>query len=533
MADPLINRRLGRYQIHQETGRGGMARVYRATDTLLQRQVALKILTPQPGSDPRFAHRFEREAVTAANLRHPAIITIFDVGEADGLHYIAMEYIAGRTLHEALAERGPLGLPLTVAVLQPVVEALDYAHRAGAVHRDIKPHNILLDTDGRVLLTDFGIAIGPQAGNERLTQVGMFMGTPEYLSPEQAQAQPPSGRSDLYSLAIVAWEALTGRVPFEGGAPQLIMAHVYTPPPAISSFDPSLPPELDQFFARALAKRPEERFARAPDLLEALRTMADQNGFPAATRSDVAALAVPAGSSAGRATVALQVPIPSAAARPRGQESSPPAFPIAEIWGETPGSRPTAPPIPSPAPPAQRVTPAPAGPTAAGGPRVAATTRPAAGRPARREGVNARAEAEDAYIPPPPPPRRRPRGYEDAPRGGISWSVVAVFFVALLLLALLLSQSLRRGTRAAGNTGGLQSVFVQPTLPVVVEAVATESPARTSLSAPLAPSPTPVPTADATQTTLPPVAQTAQPQAASATSGSPVAQSAAAPVVTV
>ncbi|HSH80518.1 MAG TPA: protein kinase, partial [Herpetosiphonaceae bacterium] len=132
MADPLINRRLGRYQIHQEIGRGGMARVYRATDTLLQRQVALKILTPQPGSDSRFAHRFEREAVTAANLRHPAIITIFDVGEADGLHYIAMEYIAGRTLHEALAERGPLGLPLTVAVLQPVVEALDYAHRAGA-----------------------------------------------------------------------------------------------------------------------------------------------------------------------------------------------------------------------------------------------------------------------------------------------------------------------------------------------------------------------------------------------------------------
>ncbi|CAA9373365.1 MAG: Serine/threonine protein kinase, partial [uncultured Chloroflexia bacterium] len=203
MPDPLISRRLGRYDVKQEIGRGGMARVYRAVDTLLQRTVALKILAPQFSNDPEFAHRFEREAVTAANLRHPAIITIFDVGEAEGLRYIAMEYIGGSALSTALTEHGAFSLPLTVAVLRPIADALDAAHRSNAVHRDIKPQNILLDTDGRVLLTDFGIAIGPQQGGERLTRAGSFMGTPEYLAPEQVQGQQVTGASDRYALGVV------------------------------------------------------------------------------------------------------------------------------------------------------------------------------------------------------------------------------------------------------------------------------------------------------------------------------------------
>ena len=178
MPDPLLDRRLGRYQIHQEIGRGGMARVYRATDTLLQRPVALKLLAPHLSDDPEFAKRFEREAITAANLRHPAIVTIFDVGQADGFHYLAMEYIAGCTLHDIIANRGKLGLPLSVALLAPVAGALHYAHTRGAIHRDVKPHNILVDMDGRVLLADFGIALGPRAGTDRLTQAGSFMGTP-------------------------------------------------------------------------------------------------------------------------------------------------------------------------------------------------------------------------------------------------------------------------------------------------------------------------------------------------------------------
>ncbi|MBC8077248.1 MAG: serine/threonine protein kinase, partial [Chloroflexales bacterium] len=184
----IVGRRLGRYEVQQEIGRGGMARVYRAVDTLLQRSVAIKVLAPQLGLDPEFARRFEREAITAANLRHPAIVTVYDVGEQDGLRYIAMEFIRGRTLHAIITERGALGLGYCVSILEPVARALDYAHVQGAVHRDIKPHNIMVDVAGRVLLTDFGIAQTPEhEPGERLTRTGIFMGTPEYISPEQAE----------------------------------------------------------------------------------------------------------------------------------------------------------------------------------------------------------------------------------------------------------------------------------------------------------------------------------------------------------
>src|SRR4051794_12795323 len=304
----MINRRLGRYLIQQEIGRGGMARVYRASDSVLQRTVALKILAPQLSNDPEFARRFEREAITAANLRHPAIVTIFDVGEADGFHYIAMEYIAGRTLQAIIAQRGRLGLPLTVAVLGPVADALQYAHSRGAIHRDVKPHNIMVDSDGRVLLTDFGIAIGPDNGPERLTRAGTFMGTPESLSPEQVQGQPLTGASDLYSLAIVAFEALSGRVPFEGATPQLIMAHAYTAPPPITSVDPALPRELDTVFAGALAKTPQTRFASAPQFVDALRAVAQRLGMAPATKTAIAALVIPETTSAGQPTVMMQTP---------------------------------------------------------------------------------------------------------------------------------------------------------------------------------------------------------------------------------
>jgi serine/threonine-protein kinase len=333
--DPLINRRLGRYEIHQELGRGGMARVYRATDTLLQRPVALKILAPQMADDSDLARRFEREAVTAANLRHPAIVTIFDVGESEGLRYIAMEYIAGRTLQDVFDERGRLPLPLVAGVLQPVAEALQYAHAQGAVHRDVKPGNILIDVDGRVLLTDFGIAVGPKAGAERLTRAGTFMGTPEFLSPEQAQARQPDGRSDIYSLGIVGWEALTGRLPFEGATPQLLMAHVYATPPAITSLAPNLPRELDTIFARVLAKDPAARFDRATEFTEALRNAAYGINLPPAKPNHIAALAVPLGPSVGRATVAL--PVSRLPAEPQ-PAPAPEAFPIAEIFDTQPAA---------------------------------------------------------------------------------------------------------------------------------------------------------------------------------------------------
>lgn len=290
----LIGQQLGRYQILEEIGRGGMARVYRARDTSLQRQVALKVLAPQLALDQEFLRRFEREAITAANLRHPNIVTVYDVGEANGLRYIAMEYVRGRTLHAIIKERGALGLSYAVGIVAPVAAALDYAHAQGAVHRDVKPQNVLIDVEGRVLLADFGIAQGPdRATGERLTRTGIFMGTPEYISPEQASAQRVDGRSDLYSLGIATYEMITGMVPFAGATPQLIVAHVQSTPPPPSSLDPSQPPELDLVLARALAKRPEGRFGSGAAFVEALRIVCRRHGVVPAAAPQIAELVLP------------------------------------------------------------------------------------------------------------------------------------------------------------------------------------------------------------------------------------------------
>lgn len=282
-----------------------MARVYRATDTLLQRSVALKVLAPQLAIDPEFAERFQREAVTAANLRHPNIVTIYDVGEQDGLRYIAMEYVRGRTLHTIIQERGALGLGIAIAIVGPVAAALDYAHSRGAVHRDVKPQNIMVDAEGRVLLTDFGIAQAPDLSGERLTRTGVFMGTPEYISPEQASAQMVDGRSDLYSLGIATYEMITGAVPFSGATPQLIVAHTQETPPPLSRKDPSQPQELDAVMGRILAKRPANRFANGAAFMKALNIVANRNTVPVATTAHLAALASPAALSEGVDTVLL------------------------------------------------------------------------------------------------------------------------------------------------------------------------------------------------------------------------------------
>ncbi len=289
----LIGQQLGRYLVQEEIGRGGMARVYRAFDTSLQRTVALKVLAPHLALDPEFSRRFEREAVTVANLRHPNIVTVYDVGESNGLRYIAMEYVRGRTLHAIIHERGALGLAIAISIVTPVAAALDHAHAQGAVHRDIKPHNILIDIEGRVLLTDFGIAQAPEGSGERLTRTGMFMGTPEYISPEQASAQRVDGRSDLYSLAVATYEMITGMVPFSGATPQLIIAHVQSLPPPPSSIDPQQPRELDLVLARALAKRSEQRFGSGAAFVEALRIVARRNGVTPASQQEIADLALP------------------------------------------------------------------------------------------------------------------------------------------------------------------------------------------------------------------------------------------------
>jgi len=300
-------RRIGRYEVIEELGRGGMARVYRARDTQLQRIVALKVLAAQLSLDTEFIKRFEREARTAANLRHPHIVTIYDIGEDQGIHYIAMEYIASRPLHSILEQYGALGLGYAIAILEPIAQALDYAHQAGAVHRDVKPHNILIDRNGRVVLTDFGIAQTPEADEQRLTRTGVFMGTPEYISPEQAEARRVDGRSDLYSLAVVAYEVIAGRVPFSGATPQLIVAHAQLPPPPITSFVPDLPTDLDLVLTRALAKRPERRFQTGAAFIAALREVAERNGIAPVSTSELAALVEP--SLQSMPTVPAPVPL--------------------------------------------------------------------------------------------------------------------------------------------------------------------------------------------------------------------------------
>lgn len=292
LVSSVSRRRIGRYEVIEEIGRGGMARVYRARDTQLQRIVALKVLATQLSLDTEFVKRFEREARTAANLRHPNIVTIYDIGEDQGLHYIAMEYIDGVPLYTILEKHGSLGLGYAIALLEPIAAALDYAHQAGAVHRDIKPHNIMVDRNGRVVLTDFGIVQTLEADDQRLTRTGVFMGTPEYISPEQAEARRVGGHSDLYSLAVVAYEIITGRVPFSGATPQLIVAHAQQPPPPITSIVPDLPAELDIVISRALAKRPERRFQTGAAFIKALRDVAARAGITPASPADLAALVV-------------------------------------------------------------------------------------------------------------------------------------------------------------------------------------------------------------------------------------------------
>jgi len=477
VSDPLIGRTLGKYLVQQEIGRGGMARVYRASDTVLQRPVALKVLTPALSADPDFAKRFEREAITAANLRHPAIVIIFDVGEADGLRYIAMEYIGGRTLDEVLRERGRLGLALAVAILAPLAEALDFAHATGRVHRDIKPHNIMLDTDGRVLLTDFGIAIDPSEVGDRLTRTGTFMGTPEYISPEQAQAQPLTGRSDLYSLGIVAYEMLAGRVPFEGGTPQQIMAHVYQPPPPLTSIDPQAPPELDRIFARMLSKDPAQRFDQANDFVAALRSVQQQLNQPPATREELAALAVAADSSAGRATVAVSgVPLPATSSG-----KAPGAYGAADGSSRLAGAAGAAAGMAAPG---------------AAGTDQAATIAPAPGGPRQPIGQGKRQPTGqgysyaggDQFVPPPRVPRRR--YYEDDDGGSVPWSLLAVGAVALVAIALLVLLTRNSG----GSTGGNPFVATATAIPTETVAPSPSASPSPSPSPSTSPSAVPFPT---------------------------------------
>jgi eukaryotic-like serine/threonine-protein kinase len=254
----------GRYKVVRKLGTGGMANVYLAEDQELGRRVAIKMLDDRHAQDEQFVERFRREAKNVAGLSHPNIVSIYDRGEAEGTYYIAMEFLEGRTLKELLIRRGPTPLPVAIDYARQILAAVGFAHRNGIVHRDIKPHNIVVAPDGRLKVTDFGIA---RSGASQMTEAGSIIGTAQYLSPEQAKGAPVTPASDLYSVGIVLYEMLTGTVPFSGDTPlEIAMKHLSATPEPPSELRPEVPHELDSIVLRALAKDPADRYQRAEDM---------------------------------------------------------------------------------------------------------------------------------------------------------------------------------------------------------------------------------------------------------------------------
>ena len=269
-----VPKKLGKYDILQKIGAGAFADVYKASDTVLDRTVALKIPAPFLLRDPGFVDSFQREARAAANLKHPNIVTIYDLGEIEGVYYIAMEYLPGRTLGDLIKEEGALPLDRALDITEQVAEALDYSHAQGLVHRDVKPSNIIVNDEGHATLTDFGLV--KAMAEATLTSKGAIVGTPEYMSPEQAEGKPADRRSDIYSLGIVLYQMLTGKVPFSADStPATLYAHVHTPLPPLRDSLPDLPPSVEEIVRRLLAKTPEDRYQTAGAFADALRVASE------------------------------------------------------------------------------------------------------------------------------------------------------------------------------------------------------------------------------------------------------------------
>jgi eukaryotic-like serine/threonine-protein kinase len=265
VSDTLLNTLFdGRYRIVRKLGTGGMANVYLAEDEVLGRRVAIKILNDRHAGDDQFVERFRREAKNAASLSHPNIVSIYDRGEAEGTYYIAMEYLDGRSLKELIVARGPAPVNVAIDYARQILAALRFAHRHGIVHRDIKPHNVLVDAEGRLKVTDFGIA---RAGTSQMTEAGSIIGTAQYLSPEQAKGAPVDQTSDLYSVGVVLYELLTGAVPFTGDTPvEIAMKHLSSAPEPPSVRRGEIPRDLDKVVLRALAKDPADRYQSAEEM---------------------------------------------------------------------------------------------------------------------------------------------------------------------------------------------------------------------------------------------------------------------------
>lgn len=277
----------GRYRVDALIGEGGVARVYRGTDTTLERRVAIKILRPELSDQPDVVARFRREAHAAAKLNHPNIVQIYDTGVDEGRYYIVMEYLPEMNLKEVIKRYAPLPVDKVLEVAIACCEALAYAHRQGIIHRDVKPHNVLFTDDGRAKLSDFGIAAA--AGEAGLTADGKVLGSAHYIAPEQAQGAEAGPQSDIYSLGVTLYEALTGRTPFDGEtAADIAAQHLREAPPPPRSLNPEIPPAVEFVITKAMARDPQRRYRSADEMLVDLRKLQrgldlDQTGVLAPT----------------------------------------------------------------------------------------------------------------------------------------------------------------------------------------------------------------------------------------------------------
>ena len=285
----------GRYRILERIGSGGMADVYCAEDTHLGRRVAIKVLHRRFAQDQEFVERFRREAKSAAGLNHPNVVGVFDRGEHQGTYYIAMEFLQGRSLKDIVTSDASLAQERVIDLGVQILHAAGFAHRHGVIHRDFKPHNVIVDEHGHAKVTDFGIA---RAGASEMTETGSIMGTAQYLSPEQAQGHAVTATSDLYSIGVMLYEMLAGRLPFDGdSAVAIALKHLSEPPPPISQWRPDVHPALEAVVMAALAKDPAQRWQSAEDLaaaLEAARTQIESGGNGGQDTAAFAAIPLPA-----------------------------------------------------------------------------------------------------------------------------------------------------------------------------------------------------------------------------------------------
>ncbi|MFN8121068.1 MAG: serine/threonine-protein kinase [Thermoleophilia bacterium] len=334
----MIGRVLEGYRIESELGRGGQAVVYRATQLALQRQVALKIVSHQLSADPSFLERFKREGIAAANLDHPHVIPVYEAGEADGMAFLSMKFVDGPSLDGVIRSGQGLSAQRAMSILRQVGEALDYAHGTGLVHRDIKPANILLGPGDHAYLSDFGLTRAIEGS--KLTSSGVWMGTLEYVAPEQIKGSAITAAADRYALAVVAYEALTGRSIFDqADRTALLYAHLHEPHVPPSRRRPELGPGVDEVFSRALAKDPAQRPATSVGFVEELTAALQRS---------------PAWSMATAPTLVTQAPPPLAAAPTAGSTPPPPPPPPSPAAGspQVPPPPPS-PPAGSPPPPPQ------------------------------------------------------------------------------------------------------------------------------------------------------------------------------------